>query len=128
MFGPLDLMTANKHEVYSTGMIPVFERRLPLMLTMNCNQVQITNQGLKVLFIALGGLTVLGITGMHMRYVRGQGCVAITCKEQHMTLWNMVNALADGFKNLESILKEGVTIFQRTPGVLININDIMDTG
>ena len=43
-----------------------------------------------------------------------------------MTLWNMVNALADGFKNLKSVLKKGWTIFQRTLGVLINRNDIMD--
>ena len=55
-------MTANKYEVYSTGVIPVLERRLPVMLTVNCNQVQITNHGLKVLFITLGGLTVFGVT------------------------------------------------------------------
>ena len=44
-----------------------------------------------------------------------------------MILGNIVNALADGFKNLKSVLKKGLTIFQRTPGVLINTNDIMDS-
>ena len=39
MFCPLDLMTANKHEIYSTGVIPVLERKLPVMLTVNCNQI-----------------------------------------------------------------------------------------
>ena len=38
----------------------------------------------------------------------------------------MVNALSDGFKDLKSVIKKGLRIFQITPGVLINTNDILD--
>ena len=62
MLGLLNLVTTNKHEVYSTSVIPVFESRLPVMLTVNSNQIQVTNHGLKVLFVTMGCLTILGVT------------------------------------------------------------------
>ena len=36
--------------------------------------------------------------------------------------------MTDGFKYLKSVLEKGVTVFQRTPGMLINTNDIVDPG
>ena len=63
-----------------------------------------------------------------MRCIGCQWGVVIACKHQHVTLRNMVNAVTDGFKYLKSVLEKGVTVFQRTPGMLINTNDIVDPG
>ena len=49
---------------------------------------------------------------MHMWYVSDQRCVAITCKQQHVTLRNIKNILTDGFKDLKSIMEKDLTFLR----------------
>ena len=111
VLGPLHLMSTNKHEVNAARVVSVFEGGNLFVLTVNSNQVQITNHGLKVIPITLRSLTKFGIERVYMWGISIQRGVMVTCKKQHVTLRYMSNALSDGIKNVLPITEKYGTIF-----------------